>query len=201
MQPRSVLHAMQDYTREPGKNWLIVGKGPSSNKLPDIDLRNFQRFTLNHACNVVEPTIAHFVDVDAFEQCQERMLASRCLVCMPWYPHVKFKAKDTPVVDYPWAKYLGDRLVSYNSTTASAFAENTMLPRIRLRKFSAVAAFNIVVPYCPSQIYSIGIDGGMSYGVNFNPDTKLSNGQSSFDSQMPEIRRTINAAKIRWVKL
>jgi len=201
MQTQSVVEAVRNISATAARKWLIVGKGPSSNYLNQVALDGHFVFTLNHACEVVVPHIAHFVDMEAFEANLERLKQLNCLVCLPWHPHVQFKPGTKTLLEYPKVVELGARVVSYNSTTGCARVKHPKLPTIRLRYFSAVAAFNILTAAGLKAIYSIGVDGGTAYGKAFKTNTCLANGQKTFDVQTKEIERTLRKAKGTWVRL
>lgn len=198
---RSVVHVAHELIRGTKKNWLVVGKGPSSDLLAQVPLDGLLALTLNHACKIVTPTVAHFVDVDAYEQCAEHLAGLACHVCLPWYPHVNNRAGKKTLAEYPWATALGDRLLTYNATTASGRPKNPMVHNVRLRYFSAVAAFNIVVMCGNRDVRSIGVDGGTEYGSAFATDTKLANGRQSFDIQTKELTDALKRSGGKWIKL
>lgn len=198
---RSVVHVAHEMIRGTSKNWLVVGKGPSSDLLAQVPLDGLLAFTLNHACTIVTPAIAHFVDVDAYLQCADHLAGLSCHVCLPWFPHVNNRAGSRTLIEYPWATALGARLLTYNATTASGRPKNPTVHSVRLKYFSAVAAFNIVVSAGNRDVRSIGVDGGTEYGSAFATDTKLSNGRRSFDIQTKELTDALKRSGGRWIKL
>jgi hypothetical protein len=198
---RSVVQVAHELIRGTDNKWLVVGKGPSSDLISQVPLDGLLPLTLNHACKIVTPVIAHFVDVDAYEQCQDHLAGLSCFVCLPWYPHVNNKAGKLTLDKYPWAAGLGDRLLTYNATTASGRFKNPTVHTIRLRYFSAVAAFNIVVSCGCRDVRSIGVDGGTEYGSAFATDTKLANGRQSFDIQTKELNDALKRSGGKWIKL
>lgn len=201
---RSVIDHVRELTKADPRPWLVVGKGPTSDYLCRVDLAHYHVFTLNHACQLATPAVAHFVDVDALEECRHLLHSLRAAgthVVMPWHPHVHNKANAKTLEDYPWTAEFGTHMLSYNATTANTLPRNHALPHIRLRYFSAVAAFNILVATGLRTIYSIGVDGGSEYGQSFDKKTKLSNGRRSFDVQMPEISYSLHKNKCTWVRL
>jgi hypothetical protein len=198
---RSAVTFVHEHTRAHPRYWLVVGKGPSADYLCRHDLDRYHVLTLNHACKLAVPTLAHFVDVDAMLDCRHRLHQLDCHVAMPWHPHQHFKAHADCLDEYPWAAEFGTKLTSYNATTANTLSRNPMLPTLRLRYFSAVAAFNILVAAGIRHIHSIGVDGGRGYAEGLDGRTRLANGQKTFDVQFPEIRDTIRRNKCTWVRL
>lgn len=202
----NVVKFVRDAQNLDPKPWLIVGKGPSSDFISRVYPADYHVFTLNHACKIIQPTIAHFVDIEAFMACLEHLCVTKVPYCLPWYPHVE--SKPTPVT----LNTLGDAarmyngkplgpLLSYNATTAGKLKPHPSLPAIRLRFFSAVAAFNILATAGIKRITSIGVDGGRGYAEAFDTKDCLANGRDSFDAQTPEIQKTVSVNGIQWVKL
>lgn len=209
---RAVTTFVHEHTRAHPRRWLVVGKGPSADYLCRHDLDRYHVLTLNHACGLTVPTLAHFVDVDAFADCEwlGSPLMRDARLCLPWHPHVNYKAGERDLAWWTESSHLAarlgeyaksDRLVSYNATTANTLSRNPMLPTLRLRYFSAVAAFNILVAAGIRTIHSIGVDGGKGYAEGLDGKTRLANGQKTFDVQFPEIRDTIRRNKCTWTRL
>lgn len=183
--------------------WLVVGKGPSCGYISRVDPARYHVLTLNHACRVVEPSIAHFTDLEAFFDCVPTLDDRKCAYCLPWYPHVGNAVGRKTLNDHGPAvrpKGLGD-LVSYNSSLAHKLPRNAALPDVRVRHFSAVAAFNILALAGIREIASIGVDGGTGYAEGFDPKDRLANGRKSFDPQTKEITNTVTRNGIHWTRL
>lgn len=195
-----MITSVLDYVRQmPAKPWLLVGKGPTMDHCDMLPIGSFNVLTLNHACKVVRPDIAHFVDVDALTDCFRYL--KECRVAVPWHPHVEFRPSTVPLDEYLWAGELGDRLLSYNATTIDRKHANKALPTVILKKFSAVAAFNILLDAGVRHIFTIGVDGGTGYSTAFDHKTRLANGQKSFDVQTPLILEALSRCKAQWTKL
>lgn len=189
---------------KPEKQWLVIGKGPTSDKLPEVNLSSFVTVTLNHACKLLHSDLAHFTDLEALDQC-ERVLASKNYnVVMPWHPHIGMKPAMPTLLNFAtpgttihrpmlsWS--LGnDQLFSYNSTVAQKLSRNPKLSTVRVRYFSAVAAFNMLADAGVKTIYTIGVDGGTGYGSAFADLKPLENGRESFDAQAQEFALTCKA--------
>lgn len=202
-----MIPSVLDVVRRHSRPWLIVGKGPSldgcSAACRESLAIEHNVLTLNHACHAVPPTIAHFADMEAFDDC---VSTSRLLLlppsawphfCLPWWPHVRSRpgrvhlgdraAGDAGSVCALSLLHANGRLCSYNSTVASNLPRNRDLPEIRVRYFSAVAAFNILARAGCKRIVTLGVDGGTAYAGEFDGATRLANGRDSFDIQFSEI--------------
>jgi hypothetical protein len=197
---------------DPSKTWLVVGKGPSCDYISRVDERDYHVLTLNHACRVIKPTVAHFVDIESFLACGDALAQNLTYTCLPWRPHVGHHPGKTLLEHcglfgeegrssaLAWL-HAKQKLVSYNATTASAQKPAPALPIIRLRHFGAVAAFNILAMAGVQTVHSIGIDGGTGYAAAFDMRDHLANGRKSFDAQTAEIRHTVRVHKIAWTQL
>jgi hypothetical protein len=197
----------------------VVGKGPSAARLNSVDFNRYNVLTLNHACIAVHRCLAridlaHFVDIEAFEDCGRQLATLMTPTCLPWFPHRKNKAQLATLklladlacevcLEHPLHWLYSHRLLhSYNATTAPRGSHsNHKLVQVRLRAFGSVGAFNLLAAAGIRQIASIGVDGGTGYAPQFDPSTHLKNGQPSFDAQLPEIERTVKANDITWTRL
>jgi len=178
--------------------WLILGKGPSAERLYTLDTSKYYFLSLNHACRLLAPTVAHFVDIEAYKDCATTLeWYPKTKVCLPWYPHVKYKSGRENLQSL---NLDSTRFVSYNSTTSS-LPQKAGLPLIRLKLFSAVAAFNILGYAGVRTVYSLGVDGGNSYAHFFDKKDKLANGRKSFDDQLQEIYLALKNYGMTWKAL
>ncbi len=187
--------------------YVILGKGPSAERY-SADVGNGHRvLTLNHACRLAGPKahVNHFIDVAAYRDCRDSLEGH--YTCLPWRPHINNKAskftlydliQEEPILQ---ARQQEGRLLSYNSTSAGFLAKNPKLSTVRVRYFSAVAAFNLLAMAGIRRIDTLGIDGGTCYAQYFEAKDCLANGLTSFDVQFSEIQRTVRQHGLTWVKL
>ena len=197
---------------KPEMKWLIIGKGPTSDLLPKVDVSQFVTVTLNHACKLLHAGLAHFTDLEALDQCEQILSARNCNVCMPWHPHIGMKPACSTLLNFATpgntvhrsvlSRSLGNgMLFSYNSTVAQKLSKNPKLSTVRVRYFSSVAVFNIVAAAGVKEIHTLGVDGGTKYGSAFQELTPLENGRESFDVQAQEIALTCKAVGCRHINL
>lgn len=211
---QSAVSHVRELTAADPRPWLVVGKGPTSDAVADVDPAAYHVLTLNHACRLVPaPALAHFVDVEAFLECGDRLAQGLTPTALPWHPHVGHKPSPLPLPGFcglfgergrsvALAWLLGkDRLLSYNASTAGGLPRNVRLPDVRLRFFGAVAAFNVLAAAGVREVASLGVDGGTGYGSAFDHKDRLANGRTSFDAQTNEIRHTVKACRMRWTRL
>ena len=191
----SVVQYVFQHTVADRRPWLVLGKGPTAALLPQVDTSKYHILTLNHACRAATPTIAHFVDWEAFEECADDL---RGLACLPWYPHVACKAGKKNLDELGLAP---DAVLTYNATTASGRTKCPTVHTVRLKFFSAVAAFNILGMAGMREVYSLGVDGGTGYGPQFDPKDRLKNGRTSFDDQAAELDLAVKTYHMTWTRL
>lgn len=206
---RDAVQWLQELKEEkPDKKWLIVGKGPSSDMLSKVDVSRFNVVTLNHACRLVHADLAHFTDIEALDECESVLSDKAHNICMPWRPHVSMRPTTLTLMRYcgnnraVLAEALrNDMLFSYNSSVARKHTKNAKLPNIRVRYFSAVAAFNLLAAAGIKLIHTIGVDGGTEYGRAFSDLKPLTNGRKSFDVQLQEFELTCQVEGCRHIDI
>lgn len=187
--------------------WLVVGKGPTSAIItPDWAKINLAMnvMTLNHACRLMKPDVALFIDLDAYCECRDAGWLKGVPVVMPWYPHVSNRPNPNSLGKYAALGDIfppGQRVYAFNSTTANTLPPDNSLTTVRVRFFSAVAAFNLLALAGAKEINTLGIDGGTAYNPIFAEKDRLANGRDSFDPQFKEIARTCRQNKIQWNRL
>jgi len=198
------------------KPWLILGKGPSLDLRGCFDLDDYHVFTLNHACKVHRATAAHFTDLEALHDCWDDLIVVQGVslpyvpsLVMPWVPHRDMGPGHFNLSELiqegvePRLRLLSDidRLWSYNSTRVPTSRWHKSLTPVRVRYFSAVAAFNILGLAGCKRVYSLGVDGGVKYAKGFDPRHCLANGRTSFDIQFKEITATLERHRMTWTNL
>lgn len=184
---------------------LIVGKGPSADRLGDLDLKKFRVFTLNHAIKAVSWAVgAHFVDIEAYLDCQAEVDTNATFLFMPEHPHEKM-TQGRHISDYI---RVNDRLRAVDQALRLIVYRKVPLPAEQAPKnalsclfFSAEALFNVVGILGFKTVYTIGIDGGSSYANKFSDLKPLTNGRATFDDQTPELKKIAKIRQFEWVKL
>ena len=193
-----------DLLKDNSKTWLVVGKGPSSAKAKNFNKDTVNILTLNHACKLVTPTAALFMDFEAFTDCYELLKEKQIKAILPWHPHVKMKPDKQTLEDMVSLSTYSDYvplLHTFNSTTSPS-KPDPRYPVIRVRYFCAVAAINLLVAAGhKDDIYTLGVDGGTQYNPIFADKDRLANGRSSFDVQFEEFEKTKKSSGVRIVKL
>lgn len=188
--------------------WLIVGKGPSFEKVKSIATEDYRVIALNHAVTELDCEIFHLIDLDVLDGIEEEIEANANFVLLPYYPHVEntsgAQSLDELVKSHTLLAKLNkeDRLLWYNSTQSKTQVSG--FPVIPVRYFSADAVVALLVTHGVKTIWSAGIDGGNSYNKDFahlNEKTLLSNKRESFDAQFAAIARTLEEHQAKLIPL
>ena len=178
--------------------WLMLGKGPSFSRLPQVPVEDFFVCTLNHVISKVPATAAHVIDIDVAIDCAAAIDANAGVLVMPFHPHENHRPSAKTLHEYALEiPVLGElarqrRLVGYN--LASTTRRHGDSPVIACKFFSAEAMLNILVAIGARKVRSLGVDGGSRYAESFselNDKTLLANGHPSFDNQFRGIADTL----------
>jgi hypothetical protein len=172
------------------KPWLIVGKGPSFDRLPEVDLTQYNVIGLNHVIYKIDCLLGSIIDIDVINKSEDKV---RCLhIVTPWYPHINFKPTKKSIADFigePWCDKV-DTSLWYNSSRSSRSGLSPGGPTVTVRCFNAVAVVNLLGSVGVKEVRTVGVDGGRAYSSNFKKDTLLSNGRQSFDCQKVEFKES-----------
>jgi hypothetical protein len=186
------------------KEWLVIGKGPSFSSLENQDLSSFVTISLNHVIELIQVDYAHFVDFDAFLDCQEYALKNAKYVILPFYPHINNspgtkKLSELSEENETLSQLKKDkRLLSYD--LVSSKKRNSDLVFVDGLFFSGEVVIKLLAGSGVKNILIAGIDGGNTYNNQFshlNSKTLLANQRSSFNIQFREISKTIIKYKLR----
>ena len=179
------------------KPWLIIGKGPSFEKLPQNYNKTYYTLGLNHVFQRVSVDLGLFIDLDVLIGMTDCLATS--LLC-PIFPHVNFVptkhridfiAKANPMVEY-----ISDKLYYFSHSKKPC-----EFPTIPVRFSSSEAAFAILGYMGVKEIHSIGLDGGKEYAETFQDLKPLTNGQADFNKQFKAIEVTLDRYNIRYKAL
>lgn len=180
------------------QQWLILGKGPSFSTRANYDLKEFSLLGLNHVMREQDVDLAHMIDIDVIEDCQDVISERAKFVLLPWVPHQNNEPGEKTLEDYckeiPVLSELSTqgRLLWYNAATASGRAHKNS-PVVPVKFFSAEAAVNLLAMGGTKTIRTLGIDGGTDYSNSFSDlsdRTRLNNQQASFDIQFQTMARS-----------
>lgn len=190
------------------KPWLMLGKGPTFDKVHQVDFDQYFVCTLNHVIREVPADLAHIIDLDVVQDCADAIYRNAKTLVMPFYPHVNYgpsaKSIKAYIGEIPVLRKLASegRLVWYNLATSKKKEGDS--PTVAVKFFSAEAALNLLATVGVKVVRSLGIDGGTNYSNNFtdlSETTRLANGHESFDKQFTGIARTIRTTGIFYAPL
>jgi lipopolysaccharide biosynthesis glycosyltransferase len=178
------------------KPWLILGKGPTFAKLKEIDLNEYNTFSLNHVVREQKVNVAHIIDIDVVEACAEHLRTNCDWLIMPRRPHVSCRPSEILTLEdwkssIPVLRDLDEagRLVCYDLSLGEPAKDDSA---VEVHYFSSEAALGILARMGAKTVCSLGVDGGRKYGqrfVDLNSETKLVNGQPSFDLQFEKLEK------------
>lgn len=157
--PQPIYQAPIDWNAK----WLVVGKGKSLQRHKDADVLGYKIITLNDACNVVRPNIAHAIDIDAIEKFSAKVIQdTRVKLLTVAYPHEGEK----PGRHLSWyiprcaALYIkheqGNLYYYYHDRGANP----STYPTIRCTYFSGDTLIRLLAVLGVKHIRTLGFDGG-----------------------------------------
>jgi hypothetical protein len=190
---------LKDWLKQPcisTKPWLILGKGPTFSKLKEINLSEYNTFALNHVVREVKVNVSHIIDIDVVEACADELRSNCEWLIMPRRPHVSCRPSEILTLEdwknsIPVLRELDEagKLVCYDLMLGEPASGNS---EIEVHYFSSEAALGILARLGARIIRSLGVDGGRKYGpkfVDLDSETKLANGQPSFDLQFEKLEK------------
>ena len=130
------------------KPWLIIGKGPSFQKVREIDLSDYHVCSLNHVVREFPVTLAHIIDFDVVLDCGEQIYRNAAFLAMPYRPHFKNSPGSRTLADLTAedpilnAMNRENRLIWYNLASSPPQGDS---PVIKAVYFSSEAALNLLV--------------------------------------------------------
>ena len=184
------------------KPWLMLGKGPTFQKVRELDLTDYYVCSLNHVVRELPVTLAHIIDIGVVGDCAGEIYRNAQFLAMPYRPHVKNNASEKTLVDFCEELPILDvmrkegRLLWYNLSSSPPHGDS---PIIKAVYFSAEAALNVLVVCGVNVVRTLGVDGGKNYSAVFDDlksKTLLANGHESFDRQFDGICETIRKSGI-----
>ena len=188
--------------------WLILGKGPSFSKRDSFDLKPYRLISINHAVREQPVTVAHVIDADVIDACEDVIEKNAKVVVMPWFPHVKngpgTKTLEETASKSPALGRLKEqgRLLWYNLSTGREARDGS--PVVPVKFFSGEAVLNLLAAAGVRKIRSLGVDGGAAYSPKFDDlkdKTLLANKWNTFDLQFAGMAKTLVRTGIDYAPL
>lgn len=176
--------------------WLILGKGPTSDRLSEVSLADFNVLTLNDAVRLVASCdIAHAIDIEVPQRSGFEMRTRARWVLMPERPHVACH-QGPPIATYLMEKDHRDnrdlcemeragQLVAYKKWPGDIDAAPP--DTVTVRYFGSEAAVALLGLLGVRKVWTVGVDGGSTYGQAFKDLTPGANGRPDFSLQFQRI--------------
>ena len=186
------------------KEFIILGKGPTINLLPNIDLDKYISIGLNHLGREKKVDIAHAIDYEVIKDCGPEFTRNAEYLLMPWVPNVGFRphtknlqelCEEDPVL-MRYAKK--GHLLTYNRKGYECSLGGVPINPIF---FSGDTVFQLLSFLGEKMIYSLGVDGGTKYGESFKDITPLENGRNTFDEQFNVIKEISKLTGSKFIKV
>lgn len=184
--------------------WLVLGKGPSIDRYAAVDAGRYNVMALNHTVTLGPCAIAHAIDMEVVYQCGEAIKRNAQYLFMPERPHVGM-TQGPPIEEILTTNRVlaslenEGRLVTYKKFVGSArIAPPNVIP---VMYFSGEAAFGILGALGVNDVFTLGIDGGSSYGETFSHLKPFENGRKSFDEHIAAIQDILQRYKMTWTRL
>lgn len=192
----------------PEKPWLILGKGPTFAKLKEIDLTQYNTLSLNHVVRELKVNVSHIIDIDVIETCADQLRTNCDWLIMPRRPHVSSRPSEILTIDdwknsIPILRELDEagKLVCYDLMLGEPARG---VSEIEVHYFSSEAALGVLARMGARTVRSLGVDGGRKYSqkfVDLDSETKLANGQPSFDLQFERLEQIATEYKLDYLPI
>jgi hypothetical protein len=162
---------MRDFLRDfalPKKPILIVGKGPSLDRIPEVNLKDYFSIGLNQVARIVDVDMSHTIHSEIVES--DEMVFRDSSLLTPYETQVgKGNWKDQ--------KSLFPNHYFYNLST---HPPHSPAPTVTIDGFSIHPVIELLAILGAKSFYTIGIDGG---------ETKYANSVMGFHDQIENIER------------
>ena len=193
----------KDYNLPTNKPILVIGKGPTFERINELNLNDYFVIGMNEVCQIIKCDIGHFIDVEVLSH---NFIKNCTTIISPVRPHKDCKVSNRYLVTWyfiPYDEQLNalKKLYCYNCTTYKGAHFTDFGPAVKVKYFSVEAVFRLLGLKGVTKIYTIGIDGGWSYAKDFADLKPLRNGRSSFNEQFKELEQIIHKFNIQWVPL
>jgi hypothetical protein len=218
---RAFFDWYRNHASDDPRPWLIFGKGPSFRERVSYPVGEYRTLGLNHVLREQPVLLAHTIDVEVIEHCQDCLEANARFLVMPWVPHER---KHLPFIGRQahfgpsalnlaqWCERLPvlgrlareGRLLWYNLHTAPPGKQRSGSPVVRAHGFSSTAAVRLLAMAGARRIRTLGIDGGNRYSAEFaglSSTTLLQSWQTDYDMQFEDIARSIREHQLDFAPL
>lgn len=176
--------------------FVVLGKGPSFSLKDQCDLSDTCLVSLNHTVREQPVRLAHMIDIDVVEDCEDCIWENCDWLVMPRRPHVNCRPTALTLQDFietiPVLTRLAEagRLLTY-----SLWSDRTdPRPSKVTGTFSGSVIVNLLGRMGAKHVQLLGVDGGTDYSRTFgdlSDRTLFRNQHTSFDIQFSEIQKSV----------
>lgn len=181
---------------------LIVGKGPTMDRIKEVDLSAYTTIALNHTCALFYPDYAHFIDLDAYLDCEHFLARTHTIIIMPFFPHIGEKPREGRSLEKVIKKEISlcrksieDKLLYYYLSTAP---NPTDYPTVKVHHFSGEAIVRLLGLLGIKEIRTLGVDGGKEEASLFKHTRSR---PPTYEPQMEWIHKTVKEFDINYKPL
>lgn len=177
-------------------SFVVMGKGPSFALRNQFDLSGCQLVSLNHTVREQPVQLAHIIDIDVVEDCEDCLWDNCDWLIMPRVPHVECRPTSLTLEDFVNTIPVLSRFAAAGRLlTYSLWSDrNDGRPSTVHGTFSGSVVVNLLGQLGVSEVKLLGVDGGSSYSRTFqdlSDKTLFKNQHSSFDIQFSEIQKSV----------
>lgn len=187
---------------------LIIGKGPSFSRINEVNLSDYNVFTLNQCVRETVCDYAHIIDFDVMAGNEDAIYKNCKYLLVPYWMHFGYRpVKEVPtsklVESHEFLKKMNDegRLLCYNLSTAYKHGlkvgDSLM---VKAKHYSAEAVVDLVSKWGAKTIRTAGVDGGTEQSESFS-DLENLNKERGYDLQWQGIRKSISRFDLDYAPL
>lgn len=175
---------------------VVLGKGPSFSLRHQHDLSGCQLVSLNHTVREQRVQIAHMIDIDVVEDCEDCLWDNCEWLIVPRRPHVNCRPTPLTLEDFVQTMPILARFAAAGRLlTYSLWSDRSDRRPAKVQgTFSGSVVVNLLGQLGVKHVRLLGVDGGTDYSTAFhdlNEKTLFRNQHTSFDIQFSEIQKSV----------
>lgn len=176
--------------------FVVLGKGPSFSLRHQHDLSGCQLVSLNHTVREQRVQIAHMIDIDVVEDCEDCLWDNCEWLIVPRRPHVNCRPTPLTLEDFVQTMPILARFAAAGRLlTYSLWSDRSDRRPAKVQgTFSGSVVVNLLGQLGVKHVRLLGVDGGTDYSTAFhdlNEKTLFRNQHTSFDIQFSEIQKSV----------
>ena len=183
------------------KPWLVLGKGPSVDKVESVELRKYNVWSINQTLRLIpRADVWACSDYECFTDIPTGMIYSQFFY-MQSTPRWRNKPDSGNIHTFINHNYSLKALEKMDMVFSLDFnGEERLFPEESFTMdISGAMAFQILGRLGVKEIHSLGLDGGEGRSEQFNESHKIDG--NSYDLHFERVRHWVNFYNINWVRL